>query len=165
MPKNKINPLPVDKIEQDFIEALSRLKEGKPTHKKLKAEMTAGTLKINIGNVAMEAGHSRTLIGMDACRYPKVREMIRQKKSGEIAIPTTYTELIKRLRADVAELKVRNQQYQDAATEYFLVLSKSLKQMEEKNGLIARLRQELSKSGKVFHIVNDVARTTGRTGK
>lgn len=69
---------PLDPIEQDFMNALQRLLDGNPCNHTLKASLKKkGKLSVNALNVALEAGHSRTLISMDKCRYPKVREAIR----------------------------------------------------------------------------------------
>lgn len=94
----------VDPIEQDFRDALQRLVEGKPENKKLKAKAKEGKLKINKSNVALEAGHSRTLIGLEDCRYPTVRAEVTLAQGGKKALPTTYTQLIANLRADKAKL-------------------------------------------------------------
>jgi predicted kinase len=94
-----------DPIEQDFLEALQRLVEGKPQNKILKASAKVGKLKINVVSVALEAGRSRTLIAMEDCRYPKVREAVKLAQGGKKSLPTTYTQLIENLRADLATVK------------------------------------------------------------
>lgn len=94
-----------DPIENDFREALRRLVEGKPKNKKLKISAQKGKLKVNISNVALESGRSRTLIALEKCRYPKVRQEILESQGGKKALPTTYTQLIANLRADIARLK------------------------------------------------------------
>lgn len=85
----------------------------------LKAAQINGVLKVNSSNFAMEAAHSRTLIAMENCKYPRVREMIRQAKSGKQTLPSIRTQLIDRLRATVADLKVQRDQFQAAATAHF----------------------------------------------
>ncbi|MES1934594.1 hypothetical protein T35B1_18418 [Salinisphaera shabanensis T35B1] len=69
-----------DRIEQDFRDALERLKANKPMHKALANKVRLGKkVRINVSNVALEAGRSRTLIGTKKnCRYPNVRQAILQ---------------------------------------------------------------------------------------
>lgn len=66
----------VERIRKDFMEALGRLRSGSPTHPKLIPRAAGGDLKISVTTVSLEAGHSRTLIGMDGCKYPDVRAAV-----------------------------------------------------------------------------------------
>lgn len=84
--------LAVDPIERDFLEAIERLIAGRPRSPELIELAAAGKLKITIKSVAMESGRSRTLIGMDNCRYPEIRNRI-------LAVKATDSEL---RRHDVA---------------------------------------------------------------
>lgn len=143
----------VDAIEQDFLDALRRLKDGTPTHKALKAAKMKGVIKINASNVAMEAARSRTLIAMENCRYPRVREMIKQAKSGKHTVPTTHTQLIERLRANVADLKVQRDQYQAEATAHFLARIKAEKVAAQERAATARIKKELLEARKIAHLV------------
>ncbi|MFH7041512.1 hypothetical protein ABT392_04235 [Paucibacter sp. JuS9] len=70
------SPAPVDAIEKDFLDALARLQAGRPKNKDVAASAKKGTLRINLVSVAKEAGHSRTLIGHDKCKYPNTRDFI-----------------------------------------------------------------------------------------
>ncbi|MFE1574030.1 hypothetical protein ACFIQG_19770 [Comamonas odontotermitis] len=144
----------MDVVEKDFLDALRRLKEGTPTHKALKAAQMKGVLKINASNVAMEAARSRTLISMENCRYPRVREMIKQAKSGKHAVPTTHTQLIERLRANLADLKVQRDQYQAEATAHFLARVKAEKTAAQEKAATARIKKELLEIKKVAHFVS-----------
>ena len=155
MPLRRPQAPAIDEIEQHFIEAINRLRESAPTHKILKKLNDEGRLKITISNVALEAGHSRTLIGMDKCKYPRVREMIKLGKNPSLGTPTTLTGLVKRLRADIAELRLDVQMYQDTSAKFFLELSKAKKIIAEKDGLISRLTKSLKESKNVVHLVND----------
>lgn len=71
----------LDPIEQAFRDALQRLIEGEPKNKGLKELASKGILRINSASVALEAGYSRTLIGMDGCRYPIVRQLTMQRRA------------------------------------------------------------------------------------
>ena len=143
----------VDAIEQDFLDALRRLKDGTPTHKALKAAKMKGVIKINASNVAMEAARSRRRIAMENCRYPCVREMIKQAKSGKHTVPTTHTQLIERLRANVADLKVQRDQYQAEATAHFLARIKAEKVAAQERAATARIKKELLEARKIAHLV------------
>lgn len=101
--KNNVTP-GVDAVEQDFIDALHRLKVGKPNNKALKQSVKLNTLKITITTVSLEAGHSRTLIGHKSCKYPSVRNQILALREDR-EVPTRLQEIISRKREETAELK------------------------------------------------------------
>jgi len=149
MPGRKSEAPAQDGIEKDFLDALHRLQEGEPKNKALKRLKAKGRVKITITNVAIEAGRSRTLIAMEKCRYPRVREMIKLAKEGKNSIPTTHTELIQRLRAHIAELRVLNEHYQAEATAHFLARVTAEKDSARQREAADRLRQELARVGKI----------------
>jgi hypothetical protein len=80
-------------MEKRFLDAIERLRQGKPLCRELQKKAKVGKLGCGPSAVALEAGGpdekgvwrglSRTLIGHDNCRYPKVREKIREGKEGE----------------------------------------------------------------------------------
>lgn len=92
--KRKDLPASYEGMEKRFLDAIDRLKDGKPLCPELQKKAKAGKLRVgDVSAVALEAGGpdekgvwrglSRTLIGHDNCRYPKVREKIREGKEGE----------------------------------------------------------------------------------
>lgn len=98
-----------DPIEQDFIDALERLKASKPTNKDLAKKVKLGKkVKINLSNVALEAGHSRTPIATRKnCKYPKVRQAILE--ATKPVVPEHTAEYaIRTLREANAELQKEN---------------------------------------------------------
>lgn len=154
MPKLKPEAPAEDPIEKDFLDAIQRLQDGNPTHKRLKAQKAKGALKINISNVALEAGRSRTLIALEqGCRYPRVRELIKQAKSGKSALPTTLTELTDRLRFDKAELTAQVKKYQAEAAVHFQARVKAEAEAKRERNTVAQLRRELAKYRDVIHLV------------
>lgn len=154
MPRLKKEAPPQDPIEQDFLDAIDRLREGEPKNKQLKARKAKGTLKVNVANVALEAGHSRTLIAMETgCRYPRVRELIKQAKTGHEGLPTTLNEVIARLRADNAELRVQMNTHKAAVLAHFNARDKAEKEAARERAAASRLRKEIAESGKVVAIV------------
>jgi hypothetical protein len=90
--KHKDLPASYEGMEKRFLDAIDRLKEGKPLCPELQKKTKAGKLRVDVSAVALEAGGpdekgvwrglSRTLIGHDQCRYPKIREEIRKGKEG-----------------------------------------------------------------------------------
>lgn len=60
----------------DLEAAFARLLIGEPATPQLKKAAEAGRLRVNIANVALEAGRSRTLIGHDNCPFPDLRRRI-----------------------------------------------------------------------------------------
>ena len=104
MPHKTIPIPPIDLIEQDFLNAIDRLEVGAPLNPALAKRAKLGTLKVNVSAAAQEAGHSRTLIGHDGCKYPRVRARVIGLK-----VPVTETQtaenVIRRLREENAELR------------------------------------------------------------
>jgi hypothetical protein len=141
-----------DPIEQDFLEALQRLVEGKPQNKTLKASAKAGKLKINAVSVALEAGRSRTLIALENCRYPKVREAVKLAQGGKKALPTTYTQLINNLHADLATVKAERRLLQITMADHVLARRKAEVNSRRDSAEAARLRKLVMELEKVVHL-------------
>lgn len=154
MPRLKREAPPQDTIEQDFLAAIDRLRDGEPKNKQLKVRKAKGTLKVNVANVALEAGHSRTLIALETgCRYPRVRELIKQAKTGHNGLPTTLNEVIARLRADNVELRAQLNSHKAALLAHFNARDKAEKEAARERGIASRLRKEIADSGTVVAIV------------
>lgn len=155
MPKLKREAPAQDPIEHDFLDAIERLRDGQPRHKKLKAQTAKGTLKLNFTNVAMEAGRARTLIALEEnCRYPRVRELVKQAKAGKTELPTTNSELIERLRADKAELAADLKMQKATTLEHFNARCKAEKEAEAAKATAARLTKQLVQAGKMAVLAN-----------
>lgn len=155
MPKKREAEPPVDGIEQDFLDAVARIQEGKPRNKELKARAARGKLGLNPLTVSLEAGHSRTLIGKaKGCRYPRVRKIIENSKVSKNATPTTYTELVDRLRGEKAELNHQLNLYKSEALEHFTARVKAEKAAGIVKATNAKLVKELADLGKVASIVS-----------
>lgn len=90
---------------RDLENALERLIDGKPKHRKLRALAAAKKLRINVLSVALEAGRSRTLIGSNDCRFPDIRKRILQRNHVDELPVTTVTKLVSSLRATNAQLR------------------------------------------------------------
>lgn len=96
-------------VEQDFLAAFERLKNGRPNHPRLVELGKRGCLRVNVSTVALEAGRSRTLIGTDTCRYLTVRRLIQQEGvQGPARI--TQESVINSLRERIADLRGKLQQ-------------------------------------------------------
>jgi hypothetical protein len=141
-----------DPIEQDFLDALQRLVDGKPEHKELKARAKAGKLKINTSNVALEAGRSRTLIALKDCRYPAVREAVRLAQGGKKALPTTYTQLIANLRADKAVLLAEKRLLETALATHVLARRRAEVNARRDAAEAARLRKQIVELEKIAQL-------------
>lgn len=141
-----------DPIEQDLLDALQRLIDGRPTHKILKAKAKEGRLKVNSSNVALEAGRSRTLIALEDCRYPKVREAVKLAQGGKKALPTTYTQLIASLRADLATVKAEKRLLETAMADHVLARRKAEVHARRDAAEAARLRKQVVELEAVVHL-------------
>lgn len=156
MPQLKAKAPALDPIEQDFLSAITRLQDGEPKNKKLKGQQAKGTLKINVSTVALEAGRARTLIALETgCRYPRVRELIKQIKGGRTTLPTTHTELIQRLRADKAELAAQVKKYQAEAMAHFHARVKAEDEARRERAAVSRLRKAIAFQSKVAQLFPD----------
>lgn len=154
MPRLKPEAPAQDVIEQDFLGAIERLRDGEPRNRMLKTQKAKGTLRINISNVALEAGRARTLIAVESgCRYPRVRELVKQAKAGRTALPTTNSELIERLRADKAELAASLKMQQATTLAHFDARVKAEKCAANERATSARLRKEIARLSKVTVLV------------
>lgn len=147
MPKLKSTAPGQDPIEQDFLDAIERIRNGEPRNKKLKALKAKGKLRCpNFTNVALEAGRARTLIALEVnCRYPRVRELVKQAKAGKAELPTTNSELIDRLRADKAALTADLKMQKATTLEHFNARCKAEKVAEAATGTVARLTAQLAR--------------------
>lgn len=141
-----------DPIEQDLLDALQRLVEGKPTNKTLKVKAKEGRLKVNTSNVALEAGRSRTLIALEDCRYPKVREAVKLAQGGKKTLPTTYTQLIANLRADLATVKAEKRLLEMTMADHVLARRKAEVHARRDAAEAARLRKQVVELEKIVHL-------------
>ncbi|MCX7101356.1 MAG: hypothetical protein NTX38_07650 [Methylobacter sp.] len=97
---HKTTPIPpIDLIERDFLDAIDRLEVGAPLNPTLAKRAKLGTLKVNVSAAAQEAGHSRTLIGHDGCKYPRVRARVIGLKV-PVTEALTAENVIRRLREE-----------------------------------------------------------------
>lgn len=90
-----------DKVRADFENALARLVARKPENSTLRKK---ARVRITPSSVALEAGHSRTLVGHARCKYPDLREKILSYREGSEKRPTRLDE-IGRLKAKITELE------------------------------------------------------------
>lgn len=110
-------------IEQDFLDALDRLADGRPQHPDLREKLRRGkAVKINLATVSQEAGRARGLISKDNCRYPAVRQRI-LLETGKASF--TRDDAIANLRAQVAELRVQLRQAEAHASYHFAQRTKA----------------------------------------
>ena len=144
----------IDSIEQDFRNALQRLIDGKPENKKLKVCAKAGKLKVNTSNVALEAGHSRTLIAMDDCRYPSIRQEIKEVQGSAKKEPTTYTQLISNLRANVATLRAEKRLLETAMAGHVFARRRAEIDARRAEAAAENLRKQVSELEKISALPN-----------
>ena len=149
--KRKDLPVSYEGMEKLFLDAIKRLKEGKPLCPELQRKAKAGKLRVNdVSAVALEAGGpdekglwrglSRTLIGHDNCRYPKVREEIRKAKEGE---PGEYD-----LKNINSKLRERNRQLEKTNKQ---LLSSCAAMRVRMNKLESAIKEEMKKLHREQH--------------
>lgn len=111
--------------EEALIAAFKRLRDGKPTSDPLKKKAAAGKRLVTVGNVALEAGVSRTLIGLKGCRYEALREEILAYAAQHPRAPVS-TALVDDLRAEIRRLK-RQLELSDTYNAELLIENATLK--------------------------------------
>lgn len=93
-----------DEARKDLLAALTRLRASQPTHPDLVLAASEGKLKITPSSVALEARRSRTLIGMDDCKYPDIRrEVLASKDQSQLQIKRSAA--MKAMADEVRRLK------------------------------------------------------------
>jgi hypothetical protein len=138
-----------DRIEQDFVDAIERLKAGRPQNTQLRERVNKGkAVKINIATVAQEAGRARGLIARESCRYPEIRQLVLIEAGAAEVIPKTRDDVIKKLRADVAELRVQLSQAEAHAAYHFAQRIKAEKNYSDYRGRYERLKANADKAWK-----------------
>lgn len=82
------------------------------------------------------------LIQQAGC-YPRVRELIEQAKTGNNRLSTTLSEVIARLHADNAELRVQLNTHKAAVLAHFNARDKAEKEAARERATASRLRKEI----------------------
>jgi hypothetical protein len=140
----------IESVEKDFHEALDRLIAGKPRTPRLKRHASEGRLNINPTTVALEAGHSRTLIAVANCRLPSVRNrIIETNDRNDIAAPRTASEVITKLREQVIDLKRQLGSAIEAQAGHFLAREKAERESEKWRHALKRESDHTQQDAKV----------------
>ncbi|WP_146010276.1 hypothetical protein [Acidimangrovimonas sediminis] len=136
-----------DTIEQDFLDAIERLKAGLPQHPKHKEWLKKrGSVPISISSVAREAGRARGLIAAEDSKYQKVRNLV-LLEAGETGIePGNRQDVIADLRAQVAELRAELRSVRDHAAYHFKMRSEAEKRVQDYRGRYERLQRKVERS-------------------
>lgn len=142
MPRKRTNA--PDQIEQDFLDALDRLKAGRPQNAKLREKVRKGKpIKVNISTVAREAGRARGLIALENCRYPKIRQLVMIAAGVPGAEPGNRDDVIANLRAQVAELRMQLAQVKDHAAHHLELRTRAERKATDYQSRYERLRQKI----------------------
>lgn len=138
-----------EQIEQDFLDAIERLKAGRPQNPKLREKVRKGTaVKINISTVALEADHARGLIAREDCRYPEIRQFVLMEAGAPDVMPRSRDDVIKKLRAEVADLRVQLSQAQAHAAYHFAHRIRAERDSSDYKVRYQRLKLKLDKDVK-----------------
>lgn len=133
-----------DQIEQDFLDALDRLKAGRPQNAQLREKVRKGKpVKVNISTVAREAGRARGLIALENCRYPKIRQLVMIAAGVPGAEPGNRDDVIANLRAQVAELRMQLAQVKDHAAHQLELRTRAERKAADYQSRYERLRQKV----------------------
>lgn len=93
----------IDETRQAYLDALERLKKGKPTHK----DLVGKEIKINATTIALESGKSRNPLYHT---HKDILDMIDEIKNEEktVEVKTKETSEIEFLKQRIAELEEQN---------------------------------------------------------
>ncbi|MGJ7565984.1 hypothetical protein ACSFBM_19190 [Variovorax sp. GB1R11] len=134
----------VDPVEKDFDDALGRLLSGKPTHPRLLDDLKRRVLRITPTSVALEAGHSRTLIGYEGCKYPLVRARVFSHKPKKDEDSVHLQDIVMHKRHENAELKMQLRKAQTHNAALIIELEKSQLRQQKLQRNLTRLKRKLS---------------------
>lgn len=149
----KKRDLSPEAVEKDFLDALSRIRNDEPRNKVLKKKLLQGRLKINISNVALEAGRSRTLIASESgSAYVHIREVILGAMVEKKLIPKSSRDVIETLRAEKAALHIQMSILQTTVLEHFAARRKAEQQAMVERDVAARIRREYKELVKISSI-------------
>lgn len=111
----------LDQIEKDFNDAIDRLVAKTPKNEYLLDLARKGLLKINSQTVSKEAGRSRTLIALENCRLPHIRDrIIALNKKRPYSRKQGHESEADELRREIAELKDQLASALEGQAQHFL---------------------------------------------
>ncbi|WP_114835618.1 hypothetical protein U0027_04465 [Agrobacterium tumefaciens] len=138
-------------VEEDFLQAYYRLSAGAPTHPDLSAVVASGKkVRVNQSTVALEAGHSRTLISQRTKGYERICALLYPDEADRKQTPTatageapseTKGEKLMRLREELRLTEAERDQFATRLAEAHAAL-------ELLNREIQSLRAEASRRDK-----------------
>ncbi|QRM51181.1 hypothetical protein F3Y33_18675 [Rhizobium sp. BG6] len=140
-----------EKTEQDYLRAINRIKSGNVTHPDLIKLASLGKLKLNVTNVAKEAGRSRTAIATEETPYPKVRNAILPYQNSEgypqSDTATKRTTVQFHLLKSRAEVRTKEQIIQVLGTQ----LVSATKQIDELKLKLDKAEEKLARLSQARH--------------
>ncbi len=155
MPRRKPQAPAENEQERRYLEALERIKAGKPTDPDLKARAARGKLEVTISAVAKEARQSRTLIGHAGCEYPRVRDAV----LAAMRLPEqpqgparNHTEVFNRLREEIVALQEAVKLRDSENANLVARLAQIEAEVERANALAERVRNREGDPDKVVPI-------------
>lgn len=144
---------PLAAVERAFSDAIDRLIAGIPQHSKLKRLAAEGRLRINPTTVALEAGRSRTMIALENCRLPEIRNRIlAAQRSKDITAPRTASEVIVRLREQVNTLRAELAASMESQQRHFLAREKAEREAAQWRDALRRMQDHAVDDAKVTPI-------------
>lgn len=142
----------VSRIRRDFLAAIERLVANSPHNPELVKARKNGNLKINFSSVALEAGHSRTNIGMEKCRLPDVRQRVLDLMAGRESSGSAVAVIIK-LRSELRTLKAEIELLRTGHVEMMFERDEAMKDAKRWRDAYQRCRDSLDNERKVVQIV------------
>ncbi|SDE57331.1 hypothetical protein [Kordiimonas lacus] len=127
-------------VRQDFEDAIARILANKPRNPTLRTKAERGSLKMNISNVALEAGRSRTLVGKPDTEYADVRRKIIDLMEADIGASATER-IIKELREQRDLCRVERDRAMSEAHKYLIELEKAQRRILQLKTMLERYQK------------------------
>lgn len=133
-----------DEIEQDFLDAIERIQNGRPRNSKHKEWLASkGKVPLNISTVAREAGRARGLIASKNAKYQGIRDRIHEVASSPVAEPKNKHDVIADLRKQILELRLEVKTHREYSAYHFKKRSEAEALLEECRERNKRLLRKL----------------------
>jgi len=147
--KRRRSPLKI--VERDFHDAIDRMVGGRPKSFRLKRLAAEGRLFINPTTVAEEAMRSRTLIALEDCRLPSVRNRILElSHAKEVTIPRSSAEVISSLREQNIELQRALSASLECQQEHFMARERAEREAAKWRDAFKREQDHAKEDGKIL---------------
>lgn len=131
----------LEQIRKDFLEAITRIKRGKPKNPDLVTRQREGKLLLSPTTAAIESGRSRTYVGHAGCALPDIRARILSEGSRSVRIGS-MKEVVRALQERVSELEQQAKIKDSAIAALQIALSRAKPRTHPRIGNVTPFRKK-----------------------